>query len=305
MDRAGGWNFVANVFDGALYFLALTLISQQAVLPVFVRNIGGGNVALGMIPVVWTFGFNFPQVVIAPHAQMLRRKKPLLLQTAIGQRIPWLLLGIFALFLIRHVGTDLALALFFILFALAAIGGSLNLPVWFDLIAKLTPVGARGRLFAARLVGGAVLGLGGGALVTHTLEAYGWPENFAFLFFGAFAIMMVSYLFLVSLRGESDDIPPRQRADWRVLLSVPRRLGMRGNYLRYLVADALLSASAMANAFFAIYALKKFALPDWYAGTFTLAMMASTILGGGIFGVVADRYGHRINMIMFALLSVL
>src|SRR5512135_1839415 len=151
--------------DGFFYALALSLVSQQTVLPVYVRNLGGGNIAIGLIPVLWTFGFNFPQVFIVDYAQRVPRKKGLLLKTAIGQRLPWLLIAVASFYFTGHA----ALVLFFLLFALAAVGGSLNLPVWFDLIAKLTPLRRRGRLFAARSIAGAAAGLLGGGITTFIL----------------------------------------------------------------------------------------------------------------------------------------
>lgn len=280
--------------------MAMSLVSQQAVLPVFVKNIGGGNIALGMIPVLWTFGFNFPQVLIASYAQRLPRKKGLLLRTAIGQRVPWLLLALFAFFVLDSNGTSLDLFLFFSLFSLAAIGGSLNLPVWFDLVAKLTPVQARGRLFAARSIGGALLGIVGGGVVSYVLGRFAYPVNFGILMLSAFVVMMMSYLFLVTLREEHESAGGPSRRDWRYVLHAPRILRAEHHFRNYLVADALLISAGMANAFFAVHALKKFGLPDSYAGTFTVAMMVSMIIGSSFFGVLADRFGHKINLIISA-----
>ncbi len=304
MARTAELNFAANVCDGALFFLALTLVSQQTVLPLFVKKIGGGNVALGLIPVLWTLGFNFPQLLIAPRVLGLRRIKPLLLRTAIGQRIPWLLLGIFACVVPGGAPAWVALLLFFALFSLAAVGGSLNLPVWFDLVAKLTPVGARGRLFAARSIGGAVLGIAGGAFVARILVEYPYPSSFGILFFAAFAVMGVSYACLAALREEPETVRAPVSRNWRGSLSAIFGRGADRNFRNYLVADALMIAAGMANAFFAVYGIDKFGLPDRYAGIFTVAMMTSMILGSALFGLLADRFGHRLNMIISASVSI-
>ncbi len=305
MASAGQRNFVANVCDGALYFLALTLVSQQTVLPLFVKKIGGGNIALGLIPVLWTLGFNFPQLIIAPHVQTLTRRKPLLLRTAIGQRIPWLLLGFFSFLIPGRFGSPAGLLIFFLLLTLAAIGGSLNLPVWFDLVAKLTPVKARGRLFAARSIGGALLGIAGGAAVSRILDGFAYPASFGILFFSAFGVMMASYLCLLALREEEEPVREHTASkfsgSFALLLSSPPGR----NFRNYIVADALMIAAGMANAFFAVYGLEKFGLPDSYAGVFTVAMMVSMIAGSALFGLLADRFGHRINMIISASASII
>ena len=284
--------------------MAMSLVSQQAVLPVFVKNIGGGNIALGLIPVFWTFGFNFPQVFIASYAQSLPRKKGLLLRTAMGQRLPWLLMAFIAFFVLRSAGSTLALVLFFGLFTLAAVGGSLNLPVWFDLIAKLTPVKARGRLFAARSIGGALLGILGGAVVSYVLGTFSYPENFGILLLSAFVVMMLSYLFLTTLREETDSPSGHSRRDWRYILTAPVILRREREFRNYLVADGLLIVASMCNAFFAVHAIRKFGLSDAYAGMFTIAMMASMIVGSSIFGLLADRFGHKVNLVISSAATV-
>src|SRR4051812_46760703 len=91
-ERVQRNNFIANTFDGDLFSLGFSLASQQTVLPVFVKNLGGNNFHLGLIPVLWTAGVNFPQIFIAPYAERFALKKPLFLKTALFQRLPWLIL---------------------------------------------------------------------------------------------------------------------------------------------------------------------------------------------------------------------
>lgn len=289
------WNFAANVCDGALFSLALSLVSQQTLLPVLVKKMGGSNVAVGLIPVLWTAGFNFPQIFVANFAQRFDRKKNFVLITALAQRIPWLLLAVIVFFL-EAVSVQTGLLLFFTAFTLAAITGSINLPVWFDLVAKITPVDMRGRLFALRMMLGAVLGVFGGWAVIRVLQAFTYPESFALLFALAFGVMMVSYVFLVVLQEENGARLLRRQTFKMHVLHLPRILRRERNFRNFLVADALLIASTMSGAFYAVNALEKFSLTEAYAGTFTIVMTCSMIAGNLFFGYLADRFGHKINL---------
>ena len=308
--RVGGapdpakWNFFANVMDGALYAFGLSLVSQQTVLPVLVKNIGGGNVAVGLIPVLWIFGFNVPQIFIAGRAELLKRKKSLLLWTSMGQRLPWFFLAVATYAFFGRIDAGAALVIFFALYGLAALGGSINLPVWFDLIAKLTPVRVRGRLFGVRSILGAGLGILGGGIVTYVLGAVGYPANFSMLLLLAFLSMMSSYLFLVSLRETHDSAPPARGHAVRSFRGLPGILRARKNYRNFLIADALQIAAGMGAAFFTVHALTKFDLPDAEAGTFTIVMMSSMIAGSLLFGLLADRFGHRVNLLVSAAATV-
>lgn len=292
------WNYLVNMFDGALFAFALSFVSLVTVLPVFVKRLGGSNVELGLILVIWVIGFNIPQILIANHARGYPYKKTLLIRTAIVQRLPWLFLGILAFFLVEKVPGLLARVLFFLCFALAAIGGSLNLPGWFDLIAKVIPVTLRGRLFAMRSIFGAALGIGGGWLVHRILDTVPYPSSFGLLFIIAFATMMISYIFLVSIKEEVPN-PPKERWQYgEFFRQLQQILRQEKNYRNFLVADALLITAMMANTFFTVHALQRFALTDAHAGKFTMAIMISMIFSSPVFGALADKAGHKLNLIL-------
>jgi MFS family permease len=295
-----GHNFTINVLDGAIFAFGMNLASRTTVLPIFVQKLGGSNVAIGMLPVLWVIGFNMPQLFIANHARQVRSKKRLVLQTGLVQRLPWLVLATLTVGVIWHVPPVWGLTLFFTLFAAAAVGGSLNLPGWFDLVAKLTPVRMRGRLFALRAVLGGILGMLAGHVVGTVLDGPDAAQGFAMLFGLAFAATMVSYGLLTRIKEEAPPLPPR-RIDYRVFLrQLPRILKKDRNYRNFLVGDTLLISALMAEAFFAVYALQRFALTDAAIGTFIMVLTASAAVGSLIFGYLADRYGHRINLVIAA-----
>jgi MFS family permease len=290
-------NFFLNVFDGAVFSFAMSFVSLQTVFPVLVKKVSGSDFAIGLIPVIWAAGFNFPQIFIANYVRKIGFKKPLMIKTALGQRLPWLLISILVFFFIEDMHPNVALIFLLASLGLAAIGGSLNLPGWFDLISKLTPVQLRGRLFAYRSVVGAVLGILGGAFVIIVLDSFSYPENYGILFLTTFIVMMISYVFLFFIKEEKPNPPQQlfsQMEFYRRLFSILKR---EKNFRNFLVFDSLMMLANMSHAFFAVYAIEKFSLPESYAGTFTIVMMTSMIIGSLYFGYVADRYGHRINLI--------
>ncbi len=75
-------NLAANIIDGGFYALTMALVSQQTVLPIFVKRMGGSNVHIGLLPVLWTFGFNFPGIFVANFIRHFPRKKSIFLRTA-------------------------------------------------------------------------------------------------------------------------------------------------------------------------------------------------------------------------------
>lgn len=292
------WNLAANFFDGSLYAFGMSFVTLHTVLPVLVDKIGGSNVAIGLITVIWTIGFNFPQILVANFVQKYEPKKRLMLMTSMAQRIPWFLLSIMCFFLIGKVDGPMGLVLFFVLFGLAAVGGSINLTAWFSLVMRITPVRLRGRLFAARAIMGALLGIIGGLLVTEILGTISYPDNFGLLFLIAFTCMMISYASLTTLKEGKRRPRSPGLAHAKFFRALSQTLTTERNFRNFMISDSLQIASTMAGAFYIVYAIHKFSLSYVYAGTFTVVNMISMIVGNVFFGFLADNFGHRLNIIL-------
>ncbi len=293
-------NFFYNIFDGSLFAFGMSFVSLQTVLPLLVKRMSGSDIAVGLIPVVWLISFNFPQILVSNHIRKLEYKKPWMIKTALVQRIPWLVLGFIILFVVGEIDGKTAVIFFFAGLFVAALGSSINYPGWFDLISKITPVQLRGRLFAYRTVFGAFLGILGGWIIAEILELFTYPLNFSLLFFIGFAITMVSFIFLTLLK-EEDSNPPKQIFASREFVNrLFSMLKEENNFRNFLIADSLMMLSLMSHAFFTVHAIEKFSLPDTYAGYFTMVMMISMILGTTYFGYLADKKGHKVNLIWAA-----
>jgi MFS family permease len=62
-------------------------------------------------------------------------------------------------------------------------------------------------------------------------------------------------------------------------------------------------SATTATAFYTVNAFEKFSLTEAYAGTFTVVIMASMIAGNLFFGYLADHFGHRLNLLLAALVT--
>ena len=299
------WNFALNVLDGALFSFGLGFASVATVLPVFVQRLGGGALAIGLIPVVWAVGMSLPQVLVANRVQQVAHRKGLLLGTALVQRLPWLLLAVGTWWWVDGAGADVGLALFFGAFALAALGGSLSVPVWFDVVAAVTPERVRGRLFAVRTVVGSVLAVGAGWAAALVLDRVPYPQSFAVLFGLAFVAMMGSWAALALLHVERRAIPRRRVALGLFLRRLPRLLRRQRNYRNVLVGDALVVTASVASAFFAVDAIARFGLPLSAAGLFTVVAAGASVVAAPVLGHLGDRWGHRRGLVLGAAAAAL
>ena len=79
-------NFLLNWMDGAFFAFGMSFVPVMTVLPVFVRQVGGNNITVALVQVIWIIGVNFPQIFIANYTRQLPYKKPFFLKTAALQR---------------------------------------------------------------------------------------------------------------------------------------------------------------------------------------------------------------------------
>jgi MFS family permease len=214
-----------------------------------------------------------------------------------------LVCGIAAFFLIGRIPAEAAVPLFlFLIFLIPAIGGLSGLP-WFQVFTKTVPVKLRGRLMGIRQLLGSAAGAIGGSLISLVLYAVVFPANFAVLFCGAFFFTMISFNFLVRVVEQPSVIEEKEGPRLSIITEARRIIGSDRNFRHFLFADAFTLMSLAASSFYAVYAVEKFSLPPSYAGTFTAIMMITNVAANIIFGIIADSYGHKVNLLAFALCS--
>jgi hypothetical protein len=59
-------NFAANFLDVAFFSLGLAFGSMTTIVPLFIRELGGSNLLVGMVPAIVQTGFVLPPLFVAP-----------------------------------------------------------------------------------------------------------------------------------------------------------------------------------------------------------------------------------------------
>jgi MFS family permease len=290
-------NFLYNVIEGALFVGGGVFISSQTVLPSMVKDLGGSNLAVGAVGViVWT-GLFLPQVFAARYAETLEWKKPWVIRFGMIQRI---IVGVIAavLFFYGVSSPHVALGLFLLLFSLMQIVLGITTPAWFDLVAKVTPVNKRGRLAGFRGALGGVLGFLAGLVLTWVLARYPFPSKYILVFSIACAAQCASLAVQTRLvESEPGPVVPRKPVG-DFAARIVRILRDDRRFLAFLLASACSVLATISISFFTVYAMERFTHDPAVVGIFTLLMIASTVLSAPLLGLIADRKGNRITLIV-------
>ncbi len=189
------WNFVTLGADIAFFSLGLGVSSAYTVLPLFASHLTTDNTIIALIPAIRALGTFAPQLLVAPLVERRRHVLPMILVMTIGERVPFLLLALVALWLAQG-NSALLLGVFFAMIFIATLCSGLCYPPWLDLIARAIPDGWLGRFLGFWSGLGGVLSIGGAALAATLIATFPFPLNFALCFLLTFGAFICSYILL-------------------------------------------------------------------------------------------------------------
>lgn len=288
------WNATVNGLDLVFFTLGMSLVSRETVMPVLVNSLTDSKLAIGLIPAVFSLSFYLPQLLVANFSERLRYKKPFVMIIAgPGERGAYLLIGL-SIWLWALAEPQLTLALFFLFLAIGAICSGTATPAWYDMIAKVIPVQRRGIWSGVSNSLGAFSAVAGALLVGYILETVAYPQNFAYVFFLAFAAWIVSYVGLALNREPPSPVVKERISFVRYLRQLPSILRRDANYSRFLISRSTMQLGAMATGFFVVYGQERFQLTGSDIGLFTAVLVGSQAVMNLVWGMVADRHGHKV-----------
>jgi MFS family permease len=295
------WNFIVNVVDISFYTLSMNVISQATILPLLISQLTTSKLAIGLVPAIYSLGFLLPQLLTASYTERLKRKLPLIAAASgIGERGPYLLMALSILFFARNA-PGFTLVAILALIAISSTTAGVLTPAWYDLIAKVIPIERRGVWSGTGFGLGAFMAIAGAALAGQVLEHWSYPTNFAICFFIAFAFFMVSYLGLVLNREPDSEVTKAALPFKSYLRQLPAIIRRDRNYQVYLISRSVANLGTMASGFFIVYGAEKFGLSGGEVGWLTSALVISQTLMNLLLGVLADKKGHKIVLVLGAL----
>jgi len=199
----------------------------------------------------------------------------------------------------------LALLLFFAGYAWHGLGAGIIATAWQDLIARCFPVDRRGRFFGLTNFFGAGMGVAGSAFSTWILGAAPFPSSFVYIFFVAAASLVVSWFFLALTREPAQSATVPRQSNHQFLAGLPKIVRRDHNFRRFLVARSLLAVGNMGAGFVTVSAIGRWQVPDSTVGLYTAAYLIGQTAANLAFGLLADRFGHKLSLELGAMASAL
>ncbi|MCU0485592.1 MAG: MFS transporter [Anaerolineales bacterium] len=305
VERHYRWNFLVNTLDGASFGLGMSFFSSEIVLPLFVSHFTANPLAIGLIGFLGWAGVLLPQLFTANAVERTPRKKffPMTLGFFL-ERLPIFLLAPMIYFLAASQPI-LTLILFFVLYSWHNLGAGVIIVGWQDMIAKVIPVGKRGRFFGIGNFIGNGAGILGALAVPFVLGKFAFPLGYVFSFAVTGVLFFLSWV-SVSLTREPavhSSKPPVSQLDY--LNSLPGILRRDRNFRMYLLSQIVFAFSGMATGFLVVYTVQNWNLPDGEASRFMVTWQIGLALANLFFGFLADRKGHKLSLEICWLMSTI
>jgi MFS family permease len=273
------------------------MVSSSTILPLLVSDLTGSKLAVGLVGVIFNVGFLLPQLLTAGYSEGLRRKKPfIVLYSALGERLPWLITGLLIGFFAESTPW-IALAAIYLGLAVTSATSGILMPAWFDMIAKVIPLRKRGIWFGLGNGLGALMGIAGAAIAGRLLASLPFPQNYAMCFLLAFLFTSVSWMGL-ALNREPDSPSIRTHSSFLgYIRQLPAVIRRDRNYQSYLISRSISNLGGMAAGFFIVYGAERFGLNGAQVGGLTAVYVGIQALINLAWGYIGDRKGHKLVLV--------
>lgn len=292
-ERNYTWNFTVNLLDGAIFTFGASFISSTTILPLFLSKLTTQPLAFGLLAVIAQAGWFLPQLFTANLMERLARKKPVVVNLGlILERLPLAVIVLAALVAAR--APALALVLLLGGYAWHALGAGIIAVSWQDLVARCFPVNRRGRFFGVTMFVGTGMGAAGAALSTWLLQRYPFPANFTYTFAIAAAAILGGWGFLALTREPVQATAVTRQSGRAYLAGLPALIRTDHNFRRFLITRWVMALGSLGSGFVTVAAVTRWHVPDSTAGLYTLALLLGQTAGNLTFGILADRYGHKL-----------
>ncbi len=289
-------NYAGHYIHGMLGMTGFRLVNAPTFIPAYLHHLSGSDLIVSLGASLQQLGGVLSP--IAGAAQIEHRKKILPVSMFLGTMMRAQILGI-ALAGWLLGGTPLLVSVLIFLFLLGLFSGPQGVAFQF-LLAKMIPIGRRGRLQGWRNLSGGIVAatlsyFAGKYLVGGNVLGNGYSTTFALAFILT-SLGLTAFRFLVR-EPEPPTVRPRtamgerMRQLWPMLRSNP-------GFLYFMIARTFAIASRVAQPFYIIYVGRKIGFSGDVVGTMSLAFLgADTVMSLG-WGYLADRYGFRSNFII-------
>lgn len=304
VDKNFRYNYTIGILNGAIFGFVDALIAPSLTLAVFITQLGGSSLLVGLMAAIYNGGWFIPQFLISHRLQQLPLKKPVYASAAAVRIVCWFFIVV-ATYLLGATSEALLLAVFFLLMTVYSLAAGVAGNPFMAIVAKVIPIPRRGSFFGWREFTGTAMGLLAGYLVAVALSPerdLPFPQNFTLLFTVAFGAIGAGLILFTLVREPRETIAGESVTFSQQVRAARGIVRQNHYYRRYLLTRFVLAAGDLATPFYAIYATRQLGAPDAIVGLYIGMTTLSALLSTPVLSYVSDR--HKLRWILLLAASM-
>jgi hypothetical protein len=194
-DKLNKRNSIIHVVEGAAFTVGISLCSFSVIIPSYIKTYTNNAFLLALIPVIADMGLSLPQTVSVFLQKNSRRKKTPIADyfwPALITRLCFIAIGVSIFLFAGNKG--LALASFYLFFAVFTLTWGMAAPYWINLLSVTIPDSSRPDFLGIREFLSRGLGIAASVTVPVMLSLAVFPDNYAWLFLASGIVMTLGIL---------------------------------------------------------------------------------------------------------------
>jgi MFS family permease len=296
-------NFYSFVWHSAFLALSRPFMDTDTVIPSMLVDAGGTAVQIGIMTAIMVGGASLTQLVFAPFISNFHYKKGFLL-LGINLRILALLGMGLMLYFSSLLPSGMIIWLIFVLITIFSFSGAFANVSYMDIFGKSVLPDSRKPFFSLRqAINGIVLFLSALA-AKQVLSAYGYPKNYAIMYFIAFGALLMASLGFWNLREVvPSKLTVKGPKHFLQLIKVELKQNPRLKY--FLGFINTMGVSITLLPFIILYGKEVFHTQAGSTGWFLLVKIIGSVLTALSLFLLAGKYKYRYLLYGGAVLSFL
>lgn len=297
-DRRGqAASFISGLVAASFGAFADAILAPTLLLVVFVARLTDSYIVVGLVPATAASLFFLPAFLVSSTLRG-RRKLPWLLGASLV-RIAAIALLAYVASQADRLSNGQILQSFFICFATYTLASGFATTLATDVAARAVAREYRGRFFSTRNLVTGIVAIVAALLVVAQFgeEGPAYPDNYRALFVAATVALAIAAFFETRLAEPSRLVgrAPVHRGGFPLLAS---------RYRRFLTFRVALSAVAIADPFYIIFALRELGVGLVVVGWYLLAMLVARVVMQPLWVAYTRAHGARNTLQAAALLRL-
>jgi MFS family permease len=286
-------NYILMFLDTVLFVNAMAFLSVNSVIPYFLNNLGATTFQISLVSALTGIGTFISQPIFSRIAMKLPHKIKTFVKILSIQRI-FFLTFVISIPFIASKNPSSMIIIFLICWGIFSFFVGSYSPFFMTIMPKLILNHERGRLLGFAGAVGNLIAVGSSAIIGILLTNIPYPYNYTIIFaIGTILLILDVVDFMLMKNEPTDEHVHRDMSYFQYIKYLPVVLKHNRKYSYMVLGFIFFVVTNVSLAYYSLHAIKNFNAGAAEIAIFTgLALVANT-LSSMIFGVIADRFGHK------------